>query len=88
MQRSLSQGSVTLDAIATYPGNWMCAAKIERNAVKVFEVRTGSLKRAIGCSSCKSVVAANVTGEQVAATCSDGLVRVCAIRTGCLKSTL
>ena len=66
----------------------MYAAKIEKNAVKVFEVRTGSLKCIIGCSSYKGAVAANVTAEQVAVTCGDGRVRVYDIRTGSLKRAL
>lgn len=66
----------------------MYAAKIEKNAVKVFEIRTGSLKRTIGCSSYRGAVSANVTGEQVAVTCGDGRVRVYDIRTGSLKRTL
>lgn len=68
----------------------MYAAKIDKNAVKVFEIRTGSLKRTIGCSSYKGALAANVTGEQVAVTCGDGRVRVRVydIRTGSLKRTL
>ena len=66
----------------------MYAAKIERNAAKVFEIRTGSLKRTIGCSSDKGAVSANVTGAQVAVTCGDGRVRVYDIRTGTLKRTL
>ena len=66
----------------------MYAARIERNAVKVFDTRTGSLKRTIACSSHKGAVAANVTGEQVAVTGGDGRVRVYDIRTGALKRTL
>ena len=66
----------------------MYAAKIENNAVKVFDTRTGSLKRTIACSSYKGAVAANVTGEQVAVTGGDGRVRVYDIRTGALKRTL
>ena len=52
------------------------------------DIRTGSLKRTIGCSSYKGAVAANVTGEQVAVTGGDGRVRVYDIRTGALKRTL
>lgn len=66
----------------------MYAAKIERNLVKVFEIRTGSIKRSIGCSGYKGAVSANVVGDQVAVTCGDGRVRVYDIRTGSLRRTL
>ena len=34
-------------ALTTNPGDPMYAAKIENNAVKVFDTRTGSLKRTL-----------------------------------------
>lgn len=66
----------------------MYTAKIEHNIVKIFEIRTGSIKRNIGCCSYKGAVSANVTGDQVAVTCGDGKVRVYDIRTGSLRRTL
>lgn len=66
----------------------MYAAKIENNTVKVFEIRTGSIKRNIGCSGYKGAVSVNVTGDQVSVTCGDGKVRVYDIRTGSLRRTL
>lgn len=66
----------------------MYAAKIENNIVRVFEIRTGSIKRSIGCSNCKGAVSANVTGDQVVVTGGDGRVRVYDIRTGSLRRTL
>lgn len=66
----------------------MYAAKIENNIVKVFEIRTGSVKRNIGCSGYKGAVSANIMGDQVAVTCGDGKVRVYEIRSGSLRRTL
>ncbi|MBV7543505.1 hypothetical protein [Acidovorax sp. sic0104] len=63
-------------------------AKIDHQAVKVFDVRTGSLKRTIGCSGYKGAQAANVAGDVVSVACGDGRVRVYDIRTGSLKRTL
>lgn len=66
----------------------MYATKIENNAVKVIEIRTGSIKRTIGCSGYKGAQSATVSGEHVSIACGDGRVRVYEIRTGSLKRTL
>lgn len=63
-------------------------AKIDHQAVKVFDVRTSSLKRTIGCCGYKGAQAANVAGDVVSVACGDGRVHVDDIQTGSLRCTL
>ena len=65
----------------------MFAAKVEGQNVKLFDVKTGGLKRTIGCSGFKGAKSADVDGDLVSISCGDGKVRVFNINTGGLIRT-
>jgi WD40 repeat protein len=66
----------------------MFVAKIEGSTVKVFDAKSGALKRTIICSGYKGAKSADVSGDMVSVSCGDGKVRVYDLKTGALKRTL
>jgi len=62
----------------------MYIAKIENKACKIFSSENGSVKRTL-CNG--KAVSADVSGDEVAITCTDGKVRVYDIDTGAIIRT-
>ena len=62
----------------------MYVAKIEHKACKIYSSQNGSLKRTLCSGKAES---ADVSGDEVAVTCSDGKVRVYDIDDGHLIRT-
>lgn len=66
----------------------MFVAKIDGANVKVFDAKSGSLKRTISSSPYKGVKSADVKGELVSITCGDGKVRIFDVKSGTLTRTI
>lgn len=66
----------------------MFVAKVDGPNVKVFDAKSGSLKRTISSSPYKGVKSADISGELVSITCGDGKVRIFDIKSGSLKRTI
>jgi len=63
----------------------MHVAKIEGNNVKIYDAKTGAIKRTIGVPD--GAVSTEISGDMISITTKKGRVKVYDLKTGALKRT-